>query len=354
MALLPENRAKNRYTNVLPTDAARVVLQPLGAGAARSGSADEDRSYVNASWLPGVDTATRQPTARAYIATQAPLGRTIDDLWRAAWQERVAAVVALGAVSEAGGTKMERYWPAVARAPDAADAEEEEADDDDEEEEVPFSAETLASGAVVVAEGGALLHTRAMSVRALGAARCAAAGVRERVLTLWPRSSDGDGDSDSDVVPAHAHTLRHYQLCAWPDHGVPASTAPLRALVHLAARAQAAAAAADARHHALLVHCSAGIGRTGVFCAAHSLLLHLTGDAGAAVPPPPPTPRTPVDVAALVARFRACRPGMVQTALQYEFCCRAAVDEARAAGTLPRRRPRPRARHGPHTDCSTQ
>lgn len=86
VALRPQNRAKNRYTNVVPTDAARVVLRPLEDDEedADDGDEDDDRSYVNASWLPGVDTATQEPTAHAYIATQAPLGRTIDDLWRLA------------------------------------------------------------------------------------------------------------------------------------------------------------------------------------------------------------------------------------------------------------------------------
>ena len=348
VALRPQNRAKNRYTNVVPTDAARVVLEPCADG--RDDEEREDNSYVNASWVPGVDAATQQPTAHAYIATQAPLGRTIDDLWRLAWQERVAAIIALGPVAEDGVPKMERYWPALmpdsgpASASDSRTSGTTSTNKDDEE--IPFNEETLESGAVALAEGGAVVHTRAMSVRAVCATRDAAAGVRERVLALWPRNTSA----------ARAHTLRHYQLCDWPDHAVPASTAPLRALVRLAVRAQTEASASDGQPHPLLVHCSAGIGRTGVFCATHTVLARAVAASGAV----PLAPHTPVDVAALVTQFRACRPGMVQTPLQYEFCCRAAVDEARAAGTLPparagapRRKPRPRSPHG-SGDCSTQ
>lgn len=61
------------------------------------------------------------------------------------------------------------------------------------------------------------------------------------------------------------HTLSHYHFHAWPDHGTPDSSSGIRAMCR-------ALAAARASGQPIVVHCSAGIGRTGTFCAIDILL----------------------------------------------------------------------------------
>ena len=121
--------------------------------------------------------------------------------------------------------------------------------------------------------------------------------------------------------------VNHYHYTAWPDHGVPPSTAGVRALCH---------ALDDCRRagSTIAVHCSAGVGRTGAFVAIDMLLQRLqrlrlrppaAGAAAAA------DARAAADVRALVLALRRQRRGMVQTGAQYEFVYHALVDDLRAA-----------------------
>lgn len=56
-------------------------------------------------------------------------------------------------------------------------------------------------------------------------------------------------------------TIRQFHYTTWPDHGVPAIISPIIELVRLVRDCQPSEALP------VLVHCSAGCGRTGTFCA---------------------------------------------------------------------------------------
>ncbi len=78
-ALKHVNRAKNRYSNVLPLDRTRVVLS----------CTDEPGSdYINANYVDGV-------FEKQYIATQGPLKETAEDYWRMVWEQDVNVIVML-------------------------------------------------------------------------------------------------------------------------------------------------------------------------------------------------------------------------------------------------------------------
>ncbi|KAM6973817.1 receptor-type tyrosine-protein phosphatase beta [Aplochiton taeniatus] len=96
-ALLPENRGKNRYNNILPYDSTRVKLSCV----------DDDPSsdYINASYLPGNNFR------REYIATQGPLPGTKDDFWKMVWEQNVHNVVMVTQCVEKGRVKCDHYWP---------------------------------------------------------------------------------------------------------------------------------------------------------------------------------------------------------------------------------------------------
>ncbi|KAH0616681.1 hypothetical protein JD844_027982 [Phrynosoma platyrhinos] len=97
IALLPENRGKNRYNNILPYDTTRVKLSNV----------DDDpcSDYINASYIPGNNFR------REYIATQGPLPGTKDDFWKMAWEQNVHNVVMVTQCVEKGRVKCDHYWP---------------------------------------------------------------------------------------------------------------------------------------------------------------------------------------------------------------------------------------------------
>jgi len=113
---------------------------------------------------------------------------------------------------------------------------------------------------------------------------------------------------------SESRVIHQFQYTAWPDHGVPVST---NAFLELAIVAEAA----NKTEGPLLVHCSAGIGRTGTFCVIHSTLkkieLQLKEN---------PNAEPTLNITEVVLNLRKQRPSMVQTVEQYEFCYYAIYD----------------------------
>ncbi|XP_063337908.1 receptor-type tyrosine-protein phosphatase H-like [Pelmatolapia mariae] len=97
-AILPENKAKNRFNNVLPYDWCRVKLT--------TSDPDGISDYINANYMPGYSSN------REYIATQGPLPSTVNDFWRMIWEQRVKRIVMVTNCIEGGRTKCEQYWAA--------------------------------------------------------------------------------------------------------------------------------------------------------------------------------------------------------------------------------------------------
>jgi len=94
----PENRIKNRYTNIIPYDHSRVKLV----------SAVSD--YINASYIRGYGNDV------SYIASQGPTSTTLPDFWLMVWQHNVNVIVMLTSLVEKGRVKCEQYWPSSATA----------------------------------------------------------------------------------------------------------------------------------------------------------------------------------------------------------------------------------------------
>jgi protein tyrosine phosphatase len=113
------------------------------------------------------------------------------------------------------------------------------------------------------------------------------------------------------------YEVNHFQMMDWPDHGVPASPASLLLLTALVRGGHKDNKARDAEKAAAppIVHCSAGIGRSGVFCAIDAVVRRLIVSAGDVA-----ASKDAVNVGEIVALMRAQRGGMVQTPDQYRFC----------------------------------
>ncbi|KAM7077496.1 receptor-type tyrosine-protein phosphatase T-like [Ciconia maguari] len=182
---------------------------------------------------------------RFFIAAQGPLPETVVDFWQMVWQEKTSVIVMLTGLVEQNKTKCEQYWP---------------------EQEQVYGDFTVT-----------LNNTRTTT------------GLVTRIFCLQKAGC---------VLPRVVEQF-HYLL--WPDHGVPRNPAQLLCLVELVNKRVLQAPAGP-----VLVHCSAGIGRTGTFIALDFLLKMGKAEGK-------------VDVFHCVQRLREQRVSMVQTKEQYTF-----------------------------------
>ena len=317
-ALLERNRAKNRYMNVSPYDDTRVRLSRAGG------------DYINASWVCGL-ADDESVDEHAYVATQGPLASTVDDFWRMVWETGADTIVMLSREVEKGLPKVDRYWPTPDRAHALQTLPWETgvpsctcggSDSSSALFTPPFAAlqssdqstcRCSRNGSSSSSSSSNVLSGRSMVVRALGEETLGDWDVVKRSFELARRDE-----------PGVCRAVVQYQYGGWPDHGVPQSTEPIRRLLgELRARPR----------RPIVVHCSAGIGRTGAFCTIQTHVERMQQLKAAGVP------RAwlaafAVDVYWTVVQLRWCRFGMVQQIDQYAFCYTAILDEARALGLI--------------------
>ncbi|KAG5458472.1 MAG: protein-tyrosine phosphatase-like protein, partial [Olpidium bornovanus] len=306
----------NRYVDVLPYEWSRVRLGTLVDRPVPPEKCG--RSYINASHLVSPDGRLR------YISTQAPLAGTQAAFWQMVHSEGSRVIVMLCKEEENTRIMCHGYWPMRTDA--------------------PLSFQDVG-----------------LSVALTSTSRDPGSGctVRTLALALSPSASASSSDSQSD---ARVRLVTQIHFTDWPDHGVPASPETLLRVIRLANSVQeayirdartAAAAAADGLPDddpdpgPMVVHCSAGVGRSGTFCVVDAALGSLDVP-GFGIPPRPlsgpetaalDVPRKPTlspltlipderDVVYdLVEYFRLHRPLIVQTPCQFIYCY-AAVNRA--------------------------
>nr|XP_032835876.1 receptor-type tyrosine-protein phosphatase H-like [Petromyzon marinus] len=242
VASLPANQPKNRYSNILPYDKSRVHLQLLDH--------DPHSDYINANYIPGM------LSERDFIAAQGPMSSLLNDFWRLVWEQQVQNIVMLTQCVEGGRNKCDQYWPSA---------------------------------------GVPCLHGHVM-VELRGEERLADWTVRTLLVSNQQQQNTTDQEAECE------RSVRHFHFTAWPDHGAPAGTASIVAF----ARLVRANARLSARSTPTLVHCSAGVGRTGTFIALDTALQQLDSNSD-------------VDIYGCTHTMRSNRMLMVQTEAQYVF-----------------------------------
>ncbi|XP_076871257.1 LOW QUALITY PROTEIN: receptor-type tyrosine-protein phosphatase F-like [Brachyhypopomus gauderio] len=190
----------------------------------------------------------------AYIGTQGPLPETLSDFWRMVWEQRTSTIVMMTRLEEKSRVKCDQYWP---------------------------SRGTETYGMIQVS----LLDTVELATYSV------------RTFTLFKTGS------------SEKRELRQFQFLAWPDHGVPEYPTPILAFL----RRVKACNPPDAGP--MVVHCSAGVGRTGCFIVIDAMLERLKHEKS-------------VDIYGHVTCMRAQRNYMVQTEDQYVFVHEALMEAA--------------------------
>lgn len=194
---------------------------------------------------------------KEFIAAQGPLPTTVNDFWRMIWEKNVQTLVMLTRCNEQGRVKCEQYW----------------------------SSGTMRCDNIIVTS------------------------TSEIPLEDW---TIRDFDI-KNVKTAETRAVRHFHFTAWPDHGVPETTELLISFRHLVREHMNQ----YSRHSPTVVHCSAGVGRTGTFIAIDRLIFQIERE-------------NTVDVFGIVHDLRMHRPLMVQTEDQYVFLNQCALDIIRS------------------------
>lgn len=270
-----EKGVKNRYKDILPFEHARVKLQEKPDGSC---------DYINASHIK----ASR--SNKQYIATQGPLPATFEDFWSVIWQEDVRVVVMLTAETEGGQLKCHPYWKGrdfgairlklLSEKKVSLDIDKHRSDSNH-----PSSTSASEAGRKR-ANTTTTLESSNQAPRGAQGAPAEAPYVILRKFAL----------SHASHPFAPIREITHLHFPSWPDFGTPAQPSHLLALVELANVMQRSALPVetsqiskisaleppaitwydepevDSRARPMLVHCSAGCGRTGTFCTVDSVI----------------------------------------------------------------------------------
>nr|XP_054764205.1 receptor-type tyrosine-protein phosphatase F-like [Lytechinus pictus] len=291
-ANIEQNKDKNRIGHILPYDKNVVKLERL--------IGEEFSDYINASYITGYQRKNM------YIATQGPLPNTIPDFWRMIWESQTATIVMLTEMSQKGHEMCAQYWPLEM----------------DETEEHGNISVTLVSESdedeAFTIRDIEISHAKIMQ------------NIYGNVDTQNEESAEGAEGAETDSQSAiygnvdesapptpmkDIRKIRQYHFRGWPEVGVPESGADLMHLVNQSHLHQKGAGPGP-----IVVHCSAGAGRTGVFIALNILMSRMEEE-------------SMIDVFQTVRGLRQQRPHMVQDLAQFKFCYSAMVEYLESQST---------------------
>ncbi|XP_068089061.1 tyrosine-protein phosphatase non-receptor type 14 [Hyperolius riggenbachi] len=245
-AVLPENLERNRVREVLPYEENRVQLVP---------TKENHTGYINASHIKVVVGDKEWH----YIATQGPLPHTFHDFWQMVWEQGVNVIAMVMAEEEEGRAKSHRYWPK------------------------------------------------------LGSRHNSATYGKFKVTTNF-RTDSGyyatTGLKIKHLLSGQERAVWHLQFTDWPEKGCPDEVQKfLSYLEEIQSVRQYANSTPDTSSRCnppVLVHCSAGVGRTGVVILSELMMRCLENN-------------DKVEIPMMLKYLREQRMFMIQTIAQYTF-----------------------------------
>uniref|UniRef100_A0A8C9A594 Tyrosine-protein phosphatase non-receptor type n=1 Tax=Prolemur simus TaxID=1328070 RepID=A0A8C9A594_PROSS len=250
-ARLPENAERNRFQDVLPYDDARVELVP---------TKENNTGYINASHIKVSVSGIEWD----YIATQGPLQNTCQDFWQMVWEQGIAIIAMVTAEEEGGREKSFRYWP------------------------------RLGSRHNTVTYGRFKITTRFRT----DSGCYATTGLKMKHL-----------------LTGQERTVWHLQYTDWPEHGCPEDIKGFLSYleeIQSVRRHTNSTSEPKSPNPPLLVHCSAGVGRTGVVILSEIMIACLEHN-------------EVLDIPRVLDMLRQQRMMLVQTLCQYTFVYRVLI-----------------------------
>nr|KAF6316443.1 protein tyrosine phosphatase non-receptor type 14 [Pipistrellus kuhlii] len=245
-AALPENAERSRIREVVPYEENRVELIP---------TKENNTGYINASHIKVVVGGAEWH----YIATQGPLPHTCHDFWQMVWEQGANVIAMVTAEEEGGRTKSHRYWPK------------------------------------------------------LGSKHSSATYGKFKVTTKF-RTDSGcyatTGLKVKHLLSGQERTVWHLQYTDWPDHGCPEDVqgflSYLEEIQSVRRHTNSMLEGTQSRHPPIVVHCTAGVGRTGVVILSELMIYCLEHN-------------EKVEVPMMLRLLREQRMFMIQTIAQYKF-----------------------------------
>ncbi|XP_033115932.1 tyrosine-protein phosphatase non-receptor type 21-like isoform X2 [Anneissia japonica] len=249
-AQLPDNEGRNLFPDVLPYEDTRVKLATM---------VDNSTGYINASHI-------RVPIAGEivhYIASQAPMENTVKDWWRMIWEQEVQVIVMLTALEEEGKPKCHPYWPNFNTPNNMV-------------EFGPFKIIGQFSN-----DSGCYI-TSGLTIR--------------------------------HIPSGEQRTVWHLQYTDWPNQGCPLDVYGFFTFIE---EFQSVCRHANGLHEKpvaspVLVHCVAGVGRTGVLILTDAMINSLEHN-------------EEINIAKMLNLIRQQRMFMIQTVGQYQFVYRTLI-----------------------------
>uniref|UniRef100_A0A3B4E7T8 Tyrosine-protein phosphatase non-receptor type n=1 Tax=Pygocentrus nattereri TaxID=42514 RepID=A0A3B4E7T8_PYGNA len=245
-AMMPENAERNRFRDVVPYEENRVELVP---------NKENNTGYINASHIKMMIRGEEWH----YIATQGPLPNTSHDFWQMVWEQGVNVIAMVTAEEEGGRSKSHRYWPK------------------------------------------------------LGSKHNSATHGKFKVTTKF-RTDSGcyatTGLKVKHLLSGQERTVWHLQYTDWPEHGCPEYVqgflSYLEEIQSVRRHTNSMLDTSKSPNPPVVVHCSAGVGRTGVVILTELMISCLEHNER-------------VEVPVMLGRLRQQRMLMVQTVSQYKF-----------------------------------
>ncbi|XP_071006878.1 tyrosine-protein phosphatase non-receptor type 14-like [Oncorhynchus clarkii lewisi] len=245
-ATLPDNGERNRFRDVVPYEENRVELVP---------NKENNTGYINASHIKVMISGEEWH----YIATHGPLANTSADFWQMVWEQGVNVIAMVTAEEEGGRSKSHRYWPK------------------------------------------------------LGSKHNSATHGKFKVTTKF-RTDSGcyatTGLKVKHLLSGQERTVWHLQYTDWPDHGCPEYVqgflSYLEEIQSVRRHTNSMLDTSKSLNPPVVVHCSAGVGRTGVVILTELMISCLEHNER-------------VEVPMMLSHLRQQRMLMVQTISQYKF-----------------------------------
>ncbi|XP_071823890.1 tyrosine-protein phosphatase non-receptor type 1-like isoform X2 [Apostichopus japonicus] len=218
-----------------------------------------DSDYINAS-LVEVPEANRK-----YILAQGPLDHTVDHFWQMVWEQKSKAIIMLTNLIERGTIKCSSYYPR-----------------EDEEDHVLLSDDPF------------------LKVTCLSVQRHSYYRVNTFEL--------------EEVSSGKKREVLHFHYASWSDFSVPQSPEAFLKFLHQVRLS----GSLDSTVGPPVIHCSAGIGRSGTFCLVDSSLVLIKKRGGP----------NGLQLQQLLLEMRKCRMGLIQTPEQLRFSYIAVLEGA--------------------------